>query len=98
MTTGPDVIHLSDLEGPYPPEKWPGWVRGLSWAYTLWQYPPNQSAVAKCKYCDHAIRFPTFPDGEDQANGVLWMITHNYRHIVMGDVDPDDLGEELPIP
>lgn len=95
MTDFGEVIGTSELEGPYPPRKYPGWIAGFAWAYTMWRHKASNACVMRCRYCDHAIRFPTFPDTEDQTNGVIWMMVHNYRHVVMGDVDPDDLAEPM---
>lgn len=91
------TMNASELVGPYPPEKWPGWIKGMAWAYGMYQHPPTQAAVLRCDFCDHAIRFPTYPEQEDQVNGLMWMMAHTFRHIAAGDVSPAAVEETMHI-
>lgn len=93
---GTQITYMSDLGLPVPEEKWPGWIRNMAWAFHLHEHLPSKAAVLRCRWCDEAIRFPTFPEDADKFNGLLWMMTHNYRHVVTGDIDPDEMVDLAP--
>jgi hypothetical protein len=96
----PDVglIYRSELSAEYPAEKFPLWVQGMAWAFALHKHLESNAAVLRCRYCDHSIRFPTFPGDGERVNGLLWMMCHNYTHVAAGDVMPEDFARVIPGP
>jgi hypothetical protein len=90
-------VNQSDLDGPWPVEKWQDWLRHYGPAYELFRHRKTNGGVIRCRTCDYAVILPIFPWRDTKMKARRWMAEHTLTH---ADTDGVILvfDEEEPTP